>query len=88
MSADVSRGGQGEFHTVSLSQLIQRGIIMLVRVRAVADGAVSGTVLACGRRVWLQTSEEGHQSGAVDYPPSHLESQTSGGERQSTSWGI
>lgn len=33
------------FHTVSLSQLIQRGIVMLVRVRALAVAVVSETIV-------------------------------------------
>lgn len=53
--AGLLRIGQGVFLTVSLSQLIQRGIMMLARVRELAVAVVSDTIRGSGERKYTPT---------------------------------
>ena len=69
--AGCSRWGE-RLHTVTLFQLIQRGTMILVKVKAqaVRDKSASarrGWSHAAGRR----TNEEAHQGSAINDAPSH-----------------
>ena len=71
VSGDIGTGGMRSCRTVSLSQLIQRGIMILVKVMAHAVEIESAQAQTARDNVERHTSQESDQRSDVYAAPSH-----------------